>query len=286
MIKIEKLISPKYSHENYNTFTERYSDLEEVQINDLGKSEDPEKNIYGIRHGDLENKPCIFLVGSIHGSEWESAYWTLFFMEMIANPQKAPHTLREYFRYLKDKYSFYAVPVANPWGFENMSRTNYNGVDANRDYDDKSQKEIQIITEKFSEIKPVLFFDNHLANINYHSFGTANSTCERVFYEFKKSIRLILRDNTIDFYPLGGFESSAPGTGREWASKQDNIRGTKTISVLLEGFRSLEQESYLQEKATFGINALLIFCLYVDIYLTFGIQNPLNSDIDRFVSDE
>lgn len=284
MIYINKVISPVYGHQTYDDFVGRYQAMKNVELHDLGESEDPSKNLYGIQFGDTENKPCIFLVGSIHGTEWESAYWTLFFIEMITDPSKAPPTERKYFNYLRNKYSFYAIPITNPWGFENMERHNYNGVDANRDFNDLTQKETVIITDKFKELKPVLAIDNHSASIDYHSFGTNNSPCERLFFEFRKSLRLSLADNTVDFYPAGGFETSRPGTGREWFSNQESSRGLNTLSVLLEGFYSLRQHEFLEEKGTFGLTSLLLTCLYMDMYMTRGVQNPSNSDIDSLIN--
>ena len=53
--------------------------------------------------------------------------------------------------YLRRNVHFIIIPIANPWGFDNLSRYNANGVDINRNFDYKWAKVEHTGTSAFSE---------------------------------------------------------------------------------------------------------------------------------------
>ena len=72
----------------------------------------------------------ILLTSAIHGYEQGSA-WCLaqFFKDLCYNYQEKPQL--EFMRWNAD---FVVVPIVNPWGYNNNSRKNSNGVDLNRNF--------------------------------------------------------------------------------------------------------------------------------------------------------
>src|SRR5690625_3314280 len=111
-------------------------------LENLGVSEDERYDIYGMRlNSNQEGKPYFFFRSSVHGNEWESAYWARYFAEFIGDPSLAPAELEDYFIKLKFNYNWYWIPIHNPYGYEHNTRENSNGVNLNDDLGDLSQIE-------------------------------------------------------------------------------------------------------------------------------------------------
>ncbi|MEW6357221.1 MAG: M14 family zinc carboxypeptidase [Planctomycetota bacterium] len=80
--------------------------------------------IYSLNLGD-SRKPKFLVYAATHGTEWEPAYGLLALAKRIAaSPSACGLDL--------DRYAFKFIPILNPWGYENESRKNANGVDINR----------------------------------------------------------------------------------------------------------------------------------------------------------
>jgi len=81
--------------------------------------------------GAITNNPPTFLiVASQHGFEKSAAYGTYYFArDLVYNFDKNP-----VLNSLRTKCAIYVVPVGNPYGFDNKTRKNANGVDLNRNW--------------------------------------------------------------------------------------------------------------------------------------------------------
>lgn len=85
--------------------------------------------IYSLSMGNPAG-PGIFIYSNTHGNEWENSYGTVNFIQYLAeHPDQNILDLNKY--YLK------VIPLLNPYGYEHMTRQNGNGVDLNRNGDNK-----------------------------------------------------------------------------------------------------------------------------------------------------
>lgn len=74
--------------------------------------------------------PSILIVPSIHGYEKSAAFGTYYFVkDLVYNFDKSP-----VLNAIRTKCVLYVVPVGNPYGFDNKTRKNANGVDCNRNW--------------------------------------------------------------------------------------------------------------------------------------------------------
>lgn len=72
----------------------------------------------------------LLVLSAIHGYEQGSAYsMAMFFKDLCEN-----HATKEQLNFMKWNVDFVVIPVANPWGYNNNSRVNSNGVDLNRNF--------------------------------------------------------------------------------------------------------------------------------------------------------
>lgn len=76
------------------------------------------------------NPPTFLIVPSQHGYEKSAAYGTYYLArDLVYNFDKNP-----VLNSLRTKCCLLIIPVANPYGFDNKTRKNYNGVDLNRNW--------------------------------------------------------------------------------------------------------------------------------------------------------
>ena len=76
------------------------------------------------------NAPIIMIVPSLHGYEKSAAFGTYYFVrDLVQNYDKNP-----VLNSIRTKCILYIIPVGNPYGFDNKTRKNYNGVDLNRNW--------------------------------------------------------------------------------------------------------------------------------------------------------
>lgn len=104
---------------------------------DLGLSEDSQHiYCYHIKPPELSSTlngkrhPRVVVVTGQHGHEKTGSYGLLYLIrDMLDNPMSDP-----ILHYLRDNIEFAIIPVANPWGWNNNSRYNINGVNINRNF--------------------------------------------------------------------------------------------------------------------------------------------------------
>ncbi|PHR12027.1 MAG: peptidase M14 [Aequorivita sp.] len=94
--------------------------------------------------------------------------------QMHGNESTTTKALFDFLRFIRQKddfqseiesflntYSFFILPMLNPDGAKLYTRENANGVDLNRDAQELSQKESQILRNVFEKIKPSLCLNLH-----------------------------------------------------------------------------------------------------------------------------
>ena len=74
--------------------------------------------------------PKILIDGSIHGFEKSSTYAIYYLMKDIIENWDKSDVLATF----RNHVAFSIIPISNPWGFDNNSRLNANGVNLNRNF--------------------------------------------------------------------------------------------------------------------------------------------------------
>ena len=268
----------KFTPLNMGTFTKKNNYQEVVSmisqagfdLINLGESSVPEYNIYGISVGDTTKKPVIYLQGQIHGAhEWRATHFILEFMKILKNP---PASHATYIEQIKKDFSFYAIPCLNPYGYENNTYYNANGVNLNRNYDYNwanyddsndpypkgsspfSEPETQISRDVVLDLKPMVAMDWHCRGGfsvgNTHFMGT-NLTDEYdlIMKEIIQSLNMCVTDNTM----LLNIKTNRP-MASTWFGSLNNKYGRKTFGLLPE-VGSLETEV---KQGIQGINMIFI----------------------------
>ena len=273
MIKIPQLNSEGFTkYSTYQEFAKTF-DIDGWTKFDLGVCSDGVNHVYGLMYGDT-TKPTIFIEGSLHGGhEWRCGHWLLQFAKIISNPSGLPQA--ELIYQMTSKLSFFIIPCANPFGYENNSYVNANGVNLNRNFDlywDEfvgqegtpqykgpapfSEPESRMVRDAVTELKPILF-------IAAHTWGGYNGAMIEVDVPSRKyevhvsdvrdSIRLTIDRDDILHRAVGPRPTSAA-----WAGNQLDRSGRSTMGIVLEpGSEEVEKE-----QARIGINGLMLFSLY------------------------
>ena len=77
-------------------------------------------------------------------------------------------------QYIRSNFVIHIVPILNPWGFDNFSRNNKDGININRDYDDFETSEARAMRDyiaKFGDNLKVII-DSHNTNLDMPYIGT------------------------------------------------------------------------------------------------------------------
>lgn len=236
---------------------------------DLGVCSDGVQHVYGVQIGDVTAKPTIYLQGGIHGDEWWSAFWPLEWFKWLLAPS-APY--RQVIRRLLRKYAIYLIPCLNPWGYENTSRFNANGVDINRNadyfWDDPdnaeepkgdavwSEAEAVIVRDVINQVKPALFVDCHSLGGFSHNALFASAETERRYIPFLNDVGNALHMNL-------GVTVTLMGGGKRpmltsWAKGITSKTGLPMVTCVAEVGASLAAS----EQMRIGMNYLLLFLLH------------------------
>jgi len=114
---------------------------------ELGKSE-ANRSIYGLKIGKGSTR--IMAWSQMHGDEPTSTRVLLEFMRLISDQKE-----------LLSKFSFFFIPMLNPDGAENCTRTNGRGVDLNRDFLEEQACETRLLKQWIKSFEPDLCFNMH-----------------------------------------------------------------------------------------------------------------------------
>lgn len=247
-----------------------YEDIYNVPdwtIEELGKGEVSETEILGMNLGDPD-RPTIFMVATVHGTEWAAAYYALEFAKFLADPGDYV-TDTSHVEYLRRKYNFFLIPVGCPWGYENNSRENANGVNINRDYRSVSQKETQTIIAAFNSLHPVAFLDCHeVQTVTDHpALFTHGSSFNGLVMEGIKRMRYVYEDEVVEYPAL------ADTSGTAWANDQSSRYIDRVFGCLVESFRRSPTPG--ERRVFYGTNALYTMVTLFDSWFTTRVMNPI-----------
>lgn len=110
-----------------------------ITKSDLGTASDGESHIYQYDFNPTQRVggtvfnaiPTLFIIAGQHGYEKASTFGLYYMLtHMISNDTDNP-----ILNYLRNHIRIVCVPIANPYGFDNKSYKNYNGVNLNRNWD-------------------------------------------------------------------------------------------------------------------------------------------------------
>jgi hypothetical protein len=101
-------------------------------------------------HGKIK----ILMWSQMHGNESTTTKGLIDFMNMLAVPTAISNEILE-------KYSFCIIPILNPDGAEVYTRTNANGIDLNRDFQNLTQPESQLLMRCFTDFQPDYCYNLH-----------------------------------------------------------------------------------------------------------------------------
>ncbi|UOE93519.1 M14 family zinc carboxypeptidase [Alkalihalobacillus sp. LMS39] len=156
-------INGTVNYESYEDTLDRIKNFSGYSV--LGNDSSGMYNLHKIEFGSPK-KPTIFVMASIHGSEWQATQYSLSFFEMLRDktfPDKDFQTK------LLGEYHIVYIPIGNPWGYANTTkhsrlkgRNNVNNVNLNRDFGNFTQVESQIIRNEAILHRPFVYIDLHL----------------------------------------------------------------------------------------------------------------------------
>lgn len=93
----------------------------------------------------------------MHGNEATTTKALFDFLKFLVQKDNFQ---KEVTQFLTD-YTFYIIPILNPDGATLYTRVNANGVDLNRDAQDKSQSESRVLQSIFEQVQPDLCLNLH-----------------------------------------------------------------------------------------------------------------------------
>ncbi|WP_432671253.1 M14 family metallopeptidase [Flavobacterium sp. SM2513] len=105
---------------------------------------------YEIGHGATK----ILMWSQMHGNESTTTKGLLDFMNMLQDASEITTKILQ-------QYTFCIVPMLNPDGAEVYTRVNANEVDLNRDFQNLSQAESQLLMQCYRDFKPNFCFNLH-----------------------------------------------------------------------------------------------------------------------------
>lgn len=246
--------------------------------------DDSGRNVYGLEVGNPD-KPCFFVVSGIHGDhEWRNAHIFSEFLKFLVNPPKSHAQLVQK---ILNKVHFYVIGYACPYGYENPSYYNGNGVNLNYNFDymwstdDEnsgdypfSEKESQIVRDTFWRKRPFWCHDAHIRGFqDIDAFRYSNvdvSMHEGMYADMVTSFV----SNTGSQIPINPYYADR-GSVRGWAASQTAPDGMPVVSIIYEPGMYIGD----REMAKRTLNHLLITSLYASLWTFDKKQKMFNSDI-------
>ena len=111
---------------------------------------------------DLDN---ILITMGVHGNEKSAIYGCYIFIRDLLSSEEAWAT------FIRSNFIIHFIPVINPWGYNNNSRTNEAGVNINRDYEDcvseEAQSVVGLVTALGDKVKVIIDTHNTTANFGW-----------------------------------------------------------------------------------------------------------------------
>ena len=227
-------------YQSYNEIMERVRNFD---VNyPIGKDASGNYDLYIIELGKPEN-PTIFITSSIHGNEWHVTQMTLSTLEMLRDDTYPDADFRNN---IMENFHIVNIPMVNPWGVDNVQdvlqvsdrgRRNYNNVDLNRDFLNRSQPETRIVMEQLDKFKPFAHIDNHMYQSHY---GLANGKDMIVYIENNNLhyIRDNIRNDLVNYtgHPIETWDTVANNERMavNYLTWKPNPHTPDTLTILTE----------------------------------------------------
>lgn len=236
-------------------------------------------DIYGTKIGEFTHKPVIAIQGSIHGHEWESAYWVREFLRCVLQGHDGKDgkigANRELFQKLREKFDFVSIPIANPGGYINNSRYARNGIDLNRNFDIDwygftgdsyelkgpspfSEPESRASRDYLGGTRPFFFLDCHTwATHDIHGgyWGDPEDLRYSAFCrDVERSMQLLFNE-PLNLNPVYDKLPHSP----RWFASRKSKEGIYPLAFTVESHRKVPYE----DRFFFGVNTMLIVCAHV-----------------------
>lgn len=170
LMNFEKLFEEHKERKLYG----RYITLKDIQpilasyekglLKEIGKSVE-EKPIYSYQIGTGKIK--ILMWSQMHGNE-STTTKALFDLLNVLNSDAVLATQ------LLKEYTFYCIPILNPDGANYYTRVNANEIDLNRDFQDLSQPESNLLMKIYKEFKPDFCYNLHDQRTIFAAGNTQN----------------------------------------------------------------------------------------------------------------
>ena len=255
------IINGEVEYQSYNIVENRIKQFKRNYK--IGTDESGDYDMYKIELGD-ETKPTIMLQSGLHGTEWQGVQYTLKFMEMLENDNYPDKDFREK---LLNNFHIVYIPIANPWGYANTNETsrvggrnNSNDVDLNRDFEDFTQQETNIIKDVILEYKPFAFLDVHLIIASGTSLiiGNGQIETEHIRNEFADLWSSFTGHNVT----LWSSNTNNPGLVRTYVAGVDNEYTQHSLSYITEIGREADNTPSVntnEDIYNYGMASLYIF---------------------------
>lgn len=213
----------------------------------IGKSQDGEFNIYG--YSKNLDKPIFWLDADIHGSEWQSSYYTLDWVHQVWGDTFIDKKVT---KYIRDNLGIYFSPSINPWGYHNVEYQQVNGVNLARNFDSywesykgnaqfeghnykgtspESESEAKAVATKIRELKPYIAINCHTTT------GPASGVdMSRRFSWYSILFQDVQNSLKITYPEIGTLDWNAQfsPTAQGWYGQQISREGTPTFANIIE----------------------------------------------------
>ncbi|MFB4471785.1 phage tail protein [Oceanobacillus caeni] len=245
MIEIPYEFRGTVEYQNYQTVVERIEKFD--RFYKIGKDQSGTYDMYLIELGNA-SKPCIFITGSMHGTEWHGTQYSLKFFEDLRDNTFPDIDFRNF---VLNNFCIAYIPMLNPYGmdrvtdeyvqFNNNARYNVNGVELNYDFYDLTQQESKNVAEQIRKYKPFAYLDMHMFQPDY-SVGYGSKFILANGQRETDNVRDLWRDS---FENYAGEKMTvwtntlAPDSGlaRAYVARQTNPYTPHTLSYITEFVR-------------------------------------------------
>lgn len=232
-------------YQDYKTVVERIEKFD--RFYKIGKDQSGTYDMYLIELGN-RSKPCLFITGSMHGTEWHGTQYSMKFMEDLRDNTFPDTNFRDF---VLNNFCIAYIPMINPYGMDRVNdeysqynyeaRYNVNAVELNGDFYYLTQQESKNVAEQINKYKPFAYLDMHMFQPDYNvgygrRFIMANGQRET------DDVRDVWRDS---FEKYAGEEMTvwtntlAPDNGlaRGYAARQSNPYTPHTLAYITEFVR-------------------------------------------------
>lgn len=245
MINIPYEFKGTVEYQNYKTVVERIEKFD--RFYKIGKDQSGTYDMYLIELGNA-SKPCIFITGSMHGTEWHGTQYSLKFFEDLRDNTFPDIDFRNF---VLNNFCIAYIPMLNPYGmdrvtdeyvqFNNNARYNVNGVELNYDFYYLTQQESKNVAEQIRKYKPFAYLDMHMFQPDY-SVGYGSKFILANGQRETDNVRDLWRDS---FENYAGEKMTVwtntltpdSGLARAYVARQTNPYTPHTLSYITEFVR-------------------------------------------------